>query len=258
MPNPAPKHPKSSSELTCENTSKSAGKCLLDSDSSKHSCGVSKHLTAVARRNIAVPSTHATATVWPAPVMHTSASVIGANTTFRTLMVHPDGSSPAMVSQLWRATKNPATAMSASQWAYLFTRAGYSVNGARAQRPDAPVALYRGATEAGRFGLAWSTERRVAERFARKPGSHLWTASVQPKHLLAYISHPRDPEHEYVVDPAGLGDHNVSRDGQASVPQPPPAAPVTGGMLWEARRDIRRAEAAIRRVSGTKSGRPMS
>ncbi|QVI26172.1 hypothetical protein MN2019_17880 [Mycolicibacterium neoaurum] len=156
--------------------------------------------------------------------MRAAPAVIAAYDVLQTLLDSPAYQHPRTVTQLWRTTKAPATAMTATMWRALFLRAGYSHNGQPAQRPTEAVQVFRGATEAGRFGMSWSTERHVAQRFTRQPGGELWTATVQPQHLLAYLNHRGDPEHEYVVDPAGLTDRNVCRDGQPA-PEPLPPGP---------------------------------
>ncbi|UNB50137.1 hypothetical protein [Mycolicibacterium sp. YH-1] len=83
----------------------------------------------------------------------------------------------------------------------LFCRAGYCLDGRPARPLTESVTVYRGATRGGRFGMAWTTHRDVAERFAGQPGGQVWATTVEPLHLLAYVNDPRNPEHQYVVDP---------------------------------------------------------
>jgi hypothetical protein len=63
--------------------------------------------------------------------------------------------------------------------------------------------LYRGATALRNDGMAWTSSREIAEKFAtgRLRGRELgevWTANVEPWRLLAKVA-DRD-EHEYVVN----------------------------------------------------------
>ena len=66
-----------------------------------------------------------------------------------------------------------------------------------------------------RFGMSWTTDAKIARRFAsgirgRKPG-HVYVATVQPEHLLAYLGAQYRNESEFIVHPDGLSDDNVGQ-----------------------------------------------
>lgn len=105
----------------------------------------------------------------------------------------------------WSAAEMPARALDDADWAELFDFAGYTVDGAPAGRPVAPLTLWRGAPAEHRAGWSWTEDRDLALWFARrvKDGS-LWTAVVPPEALLARITTQRPGENEYVVDTFGL------------------------------------------------------
>lgn len=67
----------------------------------------------------------------------------------------------------------PERSLDPDEWRQLFDAAGYTVTGedglaVRAVLPREPVVLWRGATQAGRLGWSWSSDRHVAERFANE------------------------------------------------------------------------------------------
>ncbi|KXO88743.1 hypothetical protein AXK56_10520 [Tsukamurella pulmonis] len=99
-----------------------------------------------------------------------------------------------------------------SMWVRMFKRNGYTHDGSRAPLPTEPIQLYRGCTEDGRYGMSWTTDCEIARAFAfdglrGQPAGAVYTATVDPKHLLAYIGpEVGRGESEYVVDPAGLSD----------------------------------------------------
>lgn len=118
----------------------------------------------------------------------------------------PDGLLPAVVSSAWTAAEYPRRLLSASMWVHLFREAGFTVDGKPAAAPSEPWTLYRGATTKHKC-MAWTTSLEIAETFAygglrgRRRG-RVYTATVQPEHVLAVIGERE--EHEVVVDPAGL------------------------------------------------------
>jgi hypothetical protein len=119
---------------------------------------------------------------------------------------------PGVVASAWCAAEYPEGLIDPRElWVELFTEAGYTHDGYPAPRPPAPVELFRGCTEGRQDGMAWTSDLEVARRFAtglraRQPG-HVYTATVDPEFLLAFIhtQHGRG-EAEYVVSPEGLTD----------------------------------------------------
>lgn len=106
-----------------------------------------------------------------------------------------------------------ASCIGYDEWRKLFVGNGFTCLGQHAERPTEPVTVYRGCTPVHRFGMAWSTEVRVARRFAteRMSGRQLgnvYVARVEPDYLLAFIEDGHE-EYEWVVDPLGLSDANV-------------------------------------------------
>jgi hypothetical protein len=122
-----------------------------------------------------------------------------------------------VVASVWSGAEYPQRAFDdASIWRELFRVNGYSHDGHTAELPTEPVKLFRGCDTRGRFGMAWTSDLDQARTFAydglrgRAPG-HVFTATVQPEHLLTYIGEEIGRrEDEYVVDPDGLSDDNVT------------------------------------------------
>jgi len=78
-----------------------------------------------------------------------------------------------------------------------------------AERQREPITLYRGVPDEGRHGMAWTSDRTVAERFAsgmllRNYGQagRVWVETVEPWRLLAALD--RREEAEHVIDTDGL------------------------------------------------------
>lgn len=136
------------------------------------------------------------------------------------------------VASVWAATRHAPSALTTARWVELFRANGFSVDGRRADRPAAPVRVFRGCVPMirlfdaamclvdvdgcgrpldpaavveirdTRIDLAWTSSLRSARAHARNciPGhvGQVFAAAVQPEHLLAVIGG------EYVIDPAGL------------------------------------------------------
>lgn len=69
-------------------------------------------------------------------------------------------------------------------WIRRFKREGFTVDGARAERPTQPLTLYRGAARGD--GMSWTTSRVLAQRWASRPYSELWTIRrCPPSAMLA-------------------------------------------------------------------------
>jgi hypothetical protein len=90
----------------------------------------------------------------------------------------------------------------------LFRRAGYISDGVA--RPVASLTVYRGEpTDNGQPGIAWTTDREVAVKYARDYSTigdvQVRQATVPPGSVLARFTF----ESEVVVDPALLADTRV-------------------------------------------------
>lgn len=122
-----------------------------------------------------------------------------------------------LVGAAWKLATVPELLLESARWVMLFLKAGYSVDGVSAPVPAGPLRLWRGALPDYRWGMSWSDDLSVAERFATRvapmysPGElgRVWTAVARPSQLLAFTS-TFDPfgaqqlEREYVVDTAAL------------------------------------------------------
>jgi hypothetical protein len=110
---------------------------------------------------------------------------------------------------LWRGSDPDDTD---ERWPYLW-RLAYRANGRHYVRDGRPLPrgkllrVYRGQREGDPFGIAWTTDPKVAGKFARSlggrdPGDHggvTYTGLVPREAVLAYIT--RRGESEVVVDP---------------------------------------------------------
>jgi hypothetical protein len=115
------------------------------------------------------------------------------------------------IGAVWSGAEYPFGAMTQSIWRELFDAAGYTVDGKPAKRPVGPTRLYRGSIPTLRRRWSWTTDRALAERFARgyvdggflgrMPGK-VYVLDVPPESLLCAINDRR--ESEYVVDTRGL------------------------------------------------------
>jgi hypothetical protein len=137
--------------------------------------------------------------------------------------LHDDGlidlSHPSMrgvVADAWAfGEPGSSSGLGSGFWVPMFCRNGFTYERRPAIPPDDEVDVFRGAIEEHRFGMSWTTELEVARRFARdgmssRPDGDIYVARVEPEYLLAYTNEGHD-EHEWVVDPDGLGEANVRR-----------------------------------------------
>jgi hypothetical protein len=115
-----------------------------------------------------------------------------------------------VVADVWSSAEYPEDAMDPSLWVTLFRKNGYTNDGKAAAPLTEPVTLYRGAPDDLAMRMSWTSDIRIAERFAyggirgRRPGQ-VWTATVHPEGLLAYIGREIGRnESEFVVDPEWL------------------------------------------------------
>ncbi|WP_278373406.1 hypothetical protein [Brevibacterium casei] len=81
------------------------------------------------------------------------------------------------------------------------------------ERPANPVQLWRGATQEGRAGMAWSSDRATAEWFRDRLiyfglDGRLWTSTPTTRRHLMSCSGRN--EHEVVINASGLDIKEVS------------------------------------------------
>lgn len=114
------------------------------------------------------------------------------------------------VPHAWCMVEWPTRALEAEVWQDLFERAGFTIDGVVAPRPTEPLTLYRGADHDHRLGWSWTENVDRARWFADRPQhptrGKVWTATVMPWALLAYIHESGRSESEWVVDPDGIFD----------------------------------------------------
>lgn len=103
-----------------------------------------------------------------------------------------DPTMSGIVAQAWASGEpGSASCIGYDRWRELFLLNGFTYLGQPARRPREPVTVYRGCSPEHRFGMAWSTEVRVARRFAtegmsgRSPHGMVYVACVEPDYLLA-------------------------------------------------------------------------
>ncbi len=113
----------------------------------------------------------------------------------------------ANIADVWSSCDGPELRFDHDLWRDYFARAGYTANGKPADRPAAPLTLYRGAPPEHRADWTWTDNREMAAKDAsgewnRRPLGKVWRATVDPWRLLAGLTYP--DEHEYVVDTDGL------------------------------------------------------
>lgn len=115
---------------------------------------------------------------------------------------------PMIVPDAWCSAEFPLRQLDRDLWRELFALAGYTHNFRPAARPTSALTLYRGAVAERRTDWSWTPTRSVAERFtvlrASEGQTRLWTAQVEPSHLLAYIGEDGRAEDEFVVDTDGV------------------------------------------------------
>lgn len=92
-------------------------------------------------------------------------------------------------------------------WDMMFNSVGFLSKPEGLERPSEAIALYRGATEDTKCGMAWSSNRAIARFFANRTTygdlvGRVWTAEVEPDRIYARFETRQ--EDEYVIDPTDL------------------------------------------------------
>ncbi|MBG6214289.1 hypothetical protein RCH23_002111 [Cryobacterium sp. CAN_C3] len=118
---------------------------------------------------------------------------------------------PAAVVGAWVDQDEPEGALPAGEWQYMFSQAGFTLDGVPGDSGDRARTLYRGASTDRKRRMSWTADVDVALRFAswaedEGREAHVYTATVEAGRVLARIEDLRlgISEHEYVVNTSGL------------------------------------------------------
>lgn len=113
---------------------------------------------------------------------------------------------------VWSHAEAPLETMGKANWEMLFESVGYVTDDGPAERPAAPIRLYRAAVDADAAisGWSWTSSRKVAEKFIGWAGEErqIFEADVDPAHLRGYTDSRH--EQEYLVSGLALSDVRVS------------------------------------------------
>lgn len=113
----------------------------------------------------------------------------------------------AVIGPVWSTAEYPDQNIDRDGWRILFRRAGFTIDGKPADRPEEPLELWRGSVPERRRDWSWSTDRTVAEGYAngtsaRRPQGRLYRVVAPPEALLC--ANAERGEAEYVIDTRGL------------------------------------------------------
>lgn len=115
--------------------------------------------------------------------------------------LYPEDRAIALCSA-WNICDMPLQVLSASTWVDLFHEAEFSVDGIPTDVEDyygkKVITVYRGCTEDQRFGMSWSLDVDVAQRFADMREGYVYQLTIPVTYILAEI-HERS-EREVVVN----------------------------------------------------------
>lgn len=111
------------------------------------------------------------------------------------------------VANAWVSAESPKQELGAPYWLEMLESTGFILDGERAANPEtSPLKLFRGASFDRQRQMSWTEDLELASWFATRSlgDGHLsavWSATVQPKRLLAHINSGREGESEWVVNP---------------------------------------------------------
>lgn len=122
-----------------------------------------------------------------------------------------------LVCSAWTICEYPESNLDGgiAAWELVFGTVGYVSDPTGLERPESPLRLYRGATEEKKRGMAWTSDRAIADLFARRSTygdlvGKVWEAEIQPDEVWARFDARQ--EHEYVVDTTELEIEEVNGD----------------------------------------------
>jgi hypothetical protein len=112
-----------------------------------------------------------------------------------------------VVVDIWNSAEFPTRYEPPWLWRQWFAEVGYTVDGMPAQRPEAPLLLFRGCGPEAVRGMSWTADSALAQWFAsarRGDEGFVIAARVEPRRLLAEIT-PTSPlfrtgEGEHIID----------------------------------------------------------
>lgn len=117
------------------------------------------------------------------------------------------GTLAAVLPVIWAWADDPAQQIDAWAWENWFEQVGYrDAHGGELPRPDS-VRLYRGCSpdEADDgWGMSWTDDLGVAQRFARRNRGQVFTAEVPGFMLLADLTADARNEREHIVSGSEL------------------------------------------------------
>lgn len=121
-----------------------------------------------------------------------------------------------LIGGIWSMAELPDRYLDRDDWRWLFSVAGFTVDGQPAPRPTEPIQLWRGSVPERKADWSWSTDRMIAEGYAngtaaRRPKGRLYTVAASPEALLC--ANTERGEAEYVVDTRGLNIREVTTPG---------------------------------------------
>lgn len=109
----------------------------------------------------------------------------------------PDHALRPIMGWLFGQSLYPLLTLDGDRWHELFTRVGYTINGASAVQPSWPILMFRGSVPESRDNWSWTEARDLAWLFANDATalhSHgtrkgkVWTAYVEPWRFLAAMT----------------------------------------------------------------------
>jgi hypothetical protein len=114
---------------------------------------------------------------------------------------------PFVIGGVWSVAEYPQDSLPRRFWLEMFRVADYTAGSRPAERPSASVILWRGCQPGRQRRMSWTSDRAVAERFARAgirgrlPGI-VYRTDARPSALLC--ANTSRNESEVVVDPREL------------------------------------------------------
>lgn len=117
------------------------------------------------------------------------------------------GTLAAVLPVIWAWADNPTRQLDCWVWESWFEQVGYrDAHGDVLPRPE-QLRLYRGCSPEEQndgWGMSWTTDIDVAQRFARRNRGSVFTAEVPGWLLLADLTGDPRGEREYIVSGVGL------------------------------------------------------